>query len=234
MTSAVRSSAHPPATFSEPTPYGYLYVGFRVDVPAHAPFVRRSDRRTVALERLTAVARELAADPTVVDATAYEAVILPPVPGWPRFDIVQLVRTTTREAIGRVRESDLVERLGADFVMPAVNARRIGDTEPTRPATFLFNHFTAPDPEQALRAWEGLTGWYTAKTGVDNSTILRPVGDAPYAFVNHVRLPHGAVRFALQQFVRPSFLTFVRATLREHGMVAMPAFYRPVRTRDIL
>jgi hypothetical protein len=228
MRSALRRSAHPPATFTEPTPFGYLYLGFEVDVPAHAPFVRRSDRRAAALERLTTLARELATDPLVVDATTYQAVLLPPVPGWPRFDVVQLVRTTTPEAIGRVRGSDLVERLGADFVMAARNTRRIGDTERIRSATFLFNHFTAPDPERALRAWESLTGWYTTRTGVDNSTILQPVVDAPYAFVNHVRLPHGALRFVLDQLVRPSFLTFVRATLRTAGMVAMPAFYRPV------
>jgi hypothetical protein len=77
-------------------------------------------------------------------------------------------------------------------------------------------------PERALEAWEGLTGWYTTKTGVDNSTLLQPIGEAPYAFVNYVRLPRGPVRFMLDQLIRPSFYTFVRAKLRANGMVALP------------
>ncbi len=112
--------------------------------------------------------------------------------------------------------------------MAALNARRIGDTQRTASGTFLFNHFTAGDPEGAVEAWEGLTGWYTAKTGVDNSTLLRPIGEAPYAFVNHVRLPRGPVRFMLDQLLRPSFHTFVRASLRANGMAAMPLLCEPV------
>jgi hypothetical protein len=88
--------------------------------------------------------------------------------------------------------------------------------------TFLFNHFTADDPERALEAWENLTGWYTTKTGVDNSTLLQPTGGAPYAIVNYVRLPRGPVRFMVDQLTRPSFYTFVRPKLRANGMVALP------------
>jgi hypothetical protein len=106
--------------------------------------------------------------------------------------------------------------------MGARNTRRIGDTEENMSGTFLFNHFTAEDPERAVGAWEGLTGWYTTKTGVDNSTLLQPIGEAPYAFVNYVRLPRGPVRFMLDQLIRPSFHTFVRTKLRANGMVALP------------
>ena len=88
--------------------------------------------------------------------------------------------------------------------------------------TFLFNHFTAEDPGRALEAWESLTGWYTTKTGVDNSTLLQPIGEAPYAFVNYVRLPRGPVRFMIDQLIRPSFHTFVRTKLHANGMVALP------------
>ena len=104
----------------------------------------------------------------------------------PRFDVVVLVETLSPEEIAGVRFSEAFEELGADFVMGARNARRIGDTE--EEATFLFNHFTAADPEGAVGAWEDLTG-YTIKTGVDNSTLLRPIGEAPYAFVNYAPAP---------------------------------------------
>jgi hypothetical protein len=98
----------------------------------------------------------------------------------------------------------------------------IGDTERTRSASFLFNHFTADDTAVAVRVWEELAGWYTAKVGVDNSTLLQPTSQAPYALVNYVRLPNGAARFLLAQLCRPSFHTYVRRRLRDDGMVALP------------
>jgi hypothetical protein len=79
-----------------------------------------------------------------------------------------------------------------------------------------------PKTPSALEVWESLTGWYTTKTGVDNSTLLRPIGEAPYAFVNYVRLPRRPVRFMLDQLTRPSFYTFVRPKLRANNMVAFP------------
>jgi hypothetical protein len=193
-----------------------------VDPPGRAPFVRRSAERDEAVEKLKIVAGQLEALEEVVRATVYRAVLIPPIEGAPRFDVMVLLETTSPEEIDGVRSSEPFERLGADFVMAARNTRRIGDTEENHSGTFLFNLFTAEDPERALEAWEGLTGWYTAKTGVDNSTLLQPIGEAPYAFVNYVRLPRGPVRFMLDQLIRPSFHTFVRTKLRANGMVALP------------
>jgi hypothetical protein len=193
-----------------------------VDPPGRAPFVRRSAKRDQALEKLKSVAGQLEALEEVVRATVYRAVLIPPIEGAPRFDVTVLVETTSPEEIDGVQTSEPYRQLDADFVMGARNTRRIGDTEENLSGTFLFNHFTAEDPERALRAWENLTGWYTTKTGVDNSTLLQPIGEAPYAFVNYVRLPRGPVRFMLDQLIRPSFHTFVRAKLRANGMVALP------------
>ncbi len=92
------------------------------------------------------------------------------------------------------------------------------------PGLFLFNHFTADDPEVAARL--ELIGWYAAETGLDNSTLLQPIGDAPYALVNHARWDHGLVRFAAHQFTKPSFLTFVRANLRANDTESMPVLYK--------
>lgn len=131
------------------------------------------------------------------------------------------------EVAAQVRSSRPWQQVDPDFLMAARNNRRIGDTERTRSATFLFNHFTADDAAAAVKAWEELTGWYTAKTGVDNSTFLQPTSEAPYAFVNYVRLPHSAARFMLAQLSRPSFHTHVRRTLRENGMAALPLLCKP-------
>ncbi len=184
--------------------------------------MRRSVRRDEALEECKILAGRLEALGEVVRATVYRTVLIPPIAGAPRFDAGALVETTSPETVAGVRSSEAFGRLGADFAMAACNTRRIGDTEKTLSGTFLFNHFTAEDPEGAVRTWENLTGWYTTKTGVDNSTLLRPIDEAPYAFVNYVRLPRGPVRFMLDQLLRPSFHTFVRASLRANGMVAMP------------
>jgi hypothetical protein len=222
MESANPDLKHPQAAFAEPLPYGYVYVGMTVDPPGRAPFVRRSAKRDAALEKLKSVAGQLEALDEVLRATVYRAVLIPPIEDAPRFDVIVLVETTSPEEIDELRSSEAFERLGADFVMAARNTRRIGDTEEHMLGTFLFNHFTAEDPERALEAWEGLTGWYITKTGVDNSTLLQPIGEAPYAFVNYVRLPRGPVRFMLDQLIRPSFHTFVRTKLRANSMVALP------------
>jgi hypothetical protein len=222
MESANPDLNHPQAAFAEPLPYGYVYVGMTVDPPGRAPFVRRSAKRDEALEKLKSVAGQLEALEEVVRATVYRAVLIPPIEGAPRFDVTVLVEITSPEEISGVQTSEPYRQLDADFVMGARNSRRIGDTEENMSGTFLFNHFTAEDPERALEAWESLTGWYLTKTGVDNSTLLQPIGEAPYAFVNYVRLPRGPVRFMLDQLTRPSFHTFVRTKLRANGMAALP------------
>jgi hypothetical protein len=228
MESANPGPEYPKAALAEPLPYGYLYAGMEIDPPGRAPLVRRSARREEAPGECKADAGRLEALGEVVRATVYRTVLIPPVGGAPRFDAVALVETTSPETVAGVRSSEAFGRLGADFVMAARNARRIGDTQKPPSGTFLFNHFAAADPEGAVGAWKDLTGWYTAKTGVDKSTLLRPVGEAPYAFVNYVRLPRGPVRFMLDQLLRPSFHTFVRASLRANGRVAMPPLCEPV------
>jgi hypothetical protein len=62
---------------------------------------------------------------------------------------------------------------------------------------------------------------------VDNSTLLQPTSEGPYALVNYVRLPHGATRFLLTQLCRPSFHTYVRRRLRDDGMVALTILCKP-------
>jgi hypothetical protein len=221
------SARYPPPRFTEPTHGEYLYAGWTVDPPRHGPFVRRSARRDRVLDQCRALALDARAIDGVADATVFQAVLIPPLEGIPRFDVILLLRATTPEVLAQVRSSRPWQQASADFVMTARNTRRIGDTERTRSATFLFNHFTADDAAAAVRVWEELAGWYTAKVGVDNSTLLQPTSEGPYALVNYVRLPDGATRFLLAQLGRPSFHTSVRRRLRDNGMVALPVLCRP-------
>lgn len=218
---------YPRPEFSPPLPHQYLYIGLTVDAPAHVPVVRRSAQRDQVLDRCRALVREVERIEEVADATVFETVLIPPVPGVPRFDVTLLVRATTPDALAQVRRADLWSQLEPDLLITARNTRRIGDTESTRSATFLFNHFTAADTTTAVTAWEDLAGWYTAKTGVDNSTLLQPTGASPYAFINHVRLPGSGAHFLLNQLSRPSFHRHVRRTLKDNGMTALPLLCRP-------
>jgi hypothetical protein len=221
------AARYPPPPFTEPLHGEYLYAGWSVDPPRRAPIVRPSARRDRVLDRCRALASDARSIDGVADAAVFQAVLIPPLEGLPRFDVAVLLRATTPEALAQVRSLRPWQQANADFVMTARNTRRIGDTERTRSATFLFNHFTADDAAGAVRGWEELAGWYTAKAGVDNSTLLQPTSEGPYALVNYVRLPHGATRFLLAQLCRPSFHTYVRRTLRDNGMVALPVLCRP-------
>jgi hypothetical protein len=208
-------------------PYGYVYIGMRIAPPGRSPVVRSSTKRRAVLQECKRLARQLGARAEVVAVTVYEAVVIPPVKGSPRFDVIVLIQTTSPEAIPTVQATEAYRRLDADFVMTARNLRRIGDIDHPRSGTFLFNHFTAADPERALRTWEDITGWFTRKAGVADSALLQPTGTSPYVFVNHVRLPCGPIRFLLR-FAKPSFRTFVATRLRANQIGNAPVICKPV------
>ena len=223
---AVEHPKYPRAPFRAPSASGFLYVGLTAD-PPHAPLVRASAARDDAVQACTDLAGALADRPDVLRARVFEAVLMPPLKGAPRFDVTMLVETDGPRSLAAVRAAADFDALGADLVMPATNPARIGDTEDPADGVYLFNHFVAEDGSAAVRVWEDLAGWYTAKTGVDNSLPLLAAEPSRFAFVNYARLPGGAAAFLFGQLARPSFHRFVRRRLREHGMAALPVLYRP-------
>jgi hypothetical protein len=236
------STRYPPAKFVEPPPLGYIHVAAAVRPPAgRAPFPGGSPEKTALLDRLKFLARQLEGQQDVVKATVYRAVVVPPVGGYAkqarhpaRYDVVVLIETTSPEVIPAVQTTEpyklLLEAVtGATddtHVMTARCVRRIGDVDKTRPGLFLFNYFVAEDPELALRIWEQLAGWYVAETGLDNSTLLAPIGDADYILVNHARWDYSVPGFMLRQFTKPSFRSQVPGKMRANRIGAMPLLYR--------
>jgi hypothetical protein len=234
------STTWPAARLREPLPYGYIHIAAAVDPPRQPgpPFPGRSERRAALLDRLKALAGELARLDAVERATVYRAVLVPPageqVTRPARFDVAVLIETSSPAEIGEVQAAEqyrqLVEAATAAaqdvHVMAARCGRLIGDVDKSRPGIFLFNHFTTADPQVALELWDRLAGWYAVETGLDNSTLLQPIGEADYAFVNHARWDHSLARLMVEQFAKPSFWTYVRANLRANRTVAMPALYR--------
>jgi hypothetical protein len=226
----------------EPPPTGYVLLAAVVEPTiGRTPFPRRSPRKTALLSELKTLAAGLRRLDAVTRATVYRAALIPPVnpdaqrmgahPA--RYDVVVLVETATVDAIGDVEASPEYQKLREaiaatareEYVMPARCLRLVGDVDKTRPGLFLFNFFVAEDPSVALDLWEHLAAWYAVETGLDNSTLLGPIGPADYVFVNHARWDMSLPRFAVTQFGRRTFYTYVLANLRANATAAMPILY---------
>ncbi len=228
MEPAESSCSDRPA-FEEPSADHFLYVGWTVDPPARLPIVRRSEPRARMIERCCDYAREAERREGTVSAIVFETEVMPPLPGTPRYDVLMLLRVRSRHELAR--EAVEVRDLAPEFTMSARNTRRIGNTDRTRDASFLFNHFVAQRPDMAVAGFERVAGWFPSRLGVDNTTLLQPddYETAPYAFVNYVRVPGGARRFLLRMLTRPTFYSHVRRVLREHHMRALPLLAKPIR-----
>jgi hypothetical protein len=231
-----------PVKLIEPPPLGYIHLAAVVAPPAgRIPRPGSSPRKTMLLTRLKDLTRQLANLPEVIRATVYRAILIPPPGGYAeqathraRYDVAVLVETTTPEVIGEVQTSEpykllleAVQGAATDLhIMTARCIRRVGDVDKTRQGLFLFNYFVAEDPKVALRLWEHLAGWYAVETGMDNSTLLAPIGDADYVFVNHLRWNYSLPRLMVRQFAKPSFYRYVLANLRANRTGSMPLLYR--------
>ncbi|GIJ78740.1 hypothetical protein SAMN05443287_1164 [Micromonospora phaseoli] len=214
--------------FAEPEPYGFIYLGFQAEPAQQRPVYARTPNRNRTAARLVQAVPALTRRPDVVSVGVFRAVFIPPLPGVPRYDLAMLIRTVGVDQLETVGTCDQVSALDGEQILAGVNVARLGDTEARTDGTFLFNHFTAAPDTDAEAVWRSLTGWYVTKTGVDNSTALRPTRASSFALVNYARLPTGPIRFLAGQLGRPSFHRFVRATLDAHGMRALPALHRLV------
>jgi hypothetical protein len=174
--------------------------------------------------------------------TVYQTVLSPPPMGYARkaahparFDVIALVETASPEAIGAVEMTDEYQQFRKELATAAhrlvtTSARCvkcISDVDKSRSGLFLFNYFVAADVDVALELWDHLAGWYMSETGLENSTLLKPLGEEEFAFVNHARWDYGLPALLLHQ-AKPSFLTFVRANLDHNHTGAMPNICRRV------
>jgi hypothetical protein len=215
----------------EPLPTGYLHLAAAVEpTRGRTPLPRRTPRKTRLLADLKALAASLTKLQSVTRATVYQARLIPP-PG--RYDVTVLIETPSVDDLDEVQATPEYQQLLATLrsaaqdvlVMPARCIRLVADVDKTRPGLFLFNYFTADDREVALDVWEHLAGWYAAHTGMDNSTLLGPLTDDGYVFVNHVRWDRTLAGFTLAQFSTPSFRSYVIANLRANHTTSMPILF---------
>jgi hypothetical protein len=233
---------YPKATLLRPSPLGYIHLAATVGPPpGRTPFPGRSPKKAGLLTQLGFLAREVERLAMVERATVYRAILFAPpagtagqAPRLARHDVVVLIETTSPEVLGEVQGTQPYNALAAAVtqaatdvhVMTAHCRKRVGEVDRTRQGLFLFNYFVADDAAVALQLWEHLAGWYAVETGLDNSTLLEPLGPADYVFVNHARWDDSLPRLLLRQLTKPSFRTYVLANLQANRTRAMPILYR--------
>jgi hypothetical protein len=236
------------ARLIEPTASGYIYLGGAVR-HSHSAVVTPNARRSELLQKLKSLARKLETLDSVVRATVFRAIVMPPTTRFSaylkergsnvhvaNFDVMMLIETKSADAAREVQASPqfrtLVETLRQDAdgvtVMAARNIRRMGDVDTSRKGLFLFNHFAAEDPAMMVDLWDHLAGWYARETGLDNSVALAPTDGAPsdYAIVNWARWDSSPLRHFWSQLSKKSFWKYVTANLDANHAASMPIYCR--------
>lgn len=213
---------------------GYLYLAATVEPPRErAPVPRRGTRKEALLGRLKVLAAELQRQGFVQKADVYRAVLAPP-GRLGHYDVAVLLETDSPDGLTELKAREPCRRMVAEISgtardfqeMTARCLRFLGDPAAKEQGLFLFNHFTAEDSEIATRVWEHLAGWYLTELGLDNSCLLSPLGASDYVFVNHARWDMSLAEFAVRQFSRRTFRSYVRGNIAADGMTATPILYR--------
>lgn len=236
----------PKVTLIEPTETGYLMLALEVDRRPPIGFFVESEKKTRLIAELKAFAQRALTDPTVVEATVFKALLIPPGRGAllkerphvavARFDLVLLVEFVTLEAAQSFRDSAswsetltmAAEGARKTLSVAASNARRIGPVDHTRDGVFLFNYFYADSLDINLKVWKYTAGWFQDQTGLDNSTLFLPEGDdedIPYTVINHCRWEKLSDILPSLVFNR-TFRPFVLANFEKNSTAAMPVLYR--------
>jgi hypothetical protein len=230
------------ASLVAPPAYGYLVFGASVAPPSGPPLVRRNATRRSVQTRIAEHLVRLAELEPVVRATGFRAIVIPPArpPDFrpdlepPRFDLMALVETDSPESLPEVAASSPVKALRATLRGSAQHLREtsarcvkaIADVDKRATGTYLFNFWAAADRGIALEVFDHLAPWFQTKTGLRNSTVLQPLDDDEFAFVNHARWDASPLRVTAAQLLRPSFHRFVRPTLAANQINVYPALYR--------
>jgi len=246
MTATIINPRHdlPAVQLVDPPPYGYLLFAATVTPPKGPPIVRKDATRQAVLTRVSDHLKEVAQLASVVRATGYRAVVIPPArsPEFrpdlepPRFDVTVLVEVDSPDSLAEVAASPPITALRVLMhdsasrltEMQARCVKAIADVDKRADGTYLFNYWAAADRNTALELFDHLAPWYQAKTGLQNSTVLQPIDNDEFAFVNHARWDSGALSIAAHQFLRPSFHRFVRPNLAANHIQVYPALYHRI------
>lgn len=225
--------------------YGYIHIAAELEKP-FGPFPRNSERKRKVLRQVKELSVALRQHPDVRSVNVFEALIIAPGRGkllkqrkgkvhLAQFDVVVLIETQDQEAAGQLQEypsfKQLLQLLASNatftHTIAARNIRRIAEVDKSRQGVFLFNYFYADDVKELLPVWEYTAGWFTVKTGLDNSTLLLPNNgrQSQYGLINHCRWDR--LSDILPDLIfRPSFRKYVLDNFEYNGIAAMPVLYK--------
>ena len=230
-----------------PNDSGYILLA--AELGWRGPLRRLSPAKRRLLAYAKARCVDLAKRADVVEATLFRAVFVAPGEGvkliearagaihHARYDVVILIRASTVEAARKLRADPeyaalaAAVRESASYTMEVLarNDVRLGDVDHRRNDVFLFNYFYADDNTELLPVFEYTAGWFQAKTGLANSTLLQPLaGEATdNGIINHASWPNFRT-FLPSLLFRPSFRSFVLANFAANNIAAQPILYRRV------
>lgn len=231
------------ARLIDPTDHGYLLLA--AETSRRPVWLPNTHDKRVLLDRCRLACTTLRARPSVLDATTFDAFVIPPGRGafldrrpgevhMARYDLVVLVETTTPDDAAALRTTDewmtlkhTVRRVAANTLeLAASNVRRMGDVDHTRAGVYLFNYFFADDTAQNIAVWERTAGWWQQETDLDNSEVLLPrPGETDYTIINHCRWDR-LTDFLPALLLKRSFHTYLQANFDANDVAPMPILYR--------
>lgn len=237
----------PEIEYETPNTSGYVLLLAEIEKPL--PIKPNSKAKKAVIAKAKTLCQQLNQLDEVVSAHVLDAFIIPPgnKPGRQilerdhpdihiaRYDLVVQIETKDLALISTLQNNstfielhDLLKDAASHFRMVvASNARKIGEVDKNRKGVFLYNFFYAKDREAVLPVWEYTGRWFTNKTGLDNSTLLRPVDDVPcdYAVINHCRWD-SPVDIMPHLIFRPSLKPYVLGNFTANDIVAIPILYK--------
>ena len=237
------------ASLVEPNDSGYIHLAAEVDGRPY-PFKPKSKAKKTLIDKVKVLAKQLEDHPSVRGAYVYNAIFMAPgikkdeeflkklkrQPRVARFDFVLLVETTNPEEASALLGNPLYKELETTIEessrnthkVVAENARKIEEVDKSRQGVFLFNYFYANDEAILLDVWEYTAGWFTQVTGLDNSTLLRPITEtSDYTIINHARWDR-LIDFMPHLIFRRTLQTYVAANFKANDILAQPILYRLV------
>jgi len=236
------------AVLIPPNTKGYIHIAAEVDLSPVPFFWFTSKTKMETIRRAQQLLSKIENQPGVDAISLFKAAIIPPARQSyldsikekihvAKFDLAILIETSNVDFAVQLREHpiilQLVEHLEktASFTHVAVlkNARRIAEVDKSTKGIFLFNYFYAQDPNELLPVWEYTAGWFTANTGLDNSTLLMPVDaeNSSYGVINHCRWDKLSTILPSLIF-KKTLRSYVVANFEANMIAAMPILYRLV------
>lgn len=238
------SGAFPKVELIEPSRKGYILLALEIDRRPGLLYWLESAHKKQLLKGLKRWADTLRSRDDVNEVTVFKALVIPPgreqafktdvsIPKT-RYDVVLLIALADLAAAKALaadpaflqEQSKAIAESHAHLNVVAENVRRIAPVDHSRKGVFLFNFFAARSRAQNLAVWDYTAGWFQDRTGLDNSTLLRPVADdTPYSVINHCRWDR--LRNVVPHLIfESSFRNYVLKHFAANHTTAVPILYR--------